>query len=307
MTEVGLRPKGERLTTGILVQLIFSGMTTGAVYGLVALGFITIYRASNVLNLAQGEFVTLGALTTIFFLNRGMPYLMAGVSAVIVTMMVGIVMERAVIRPLRKKPVLTLIMVTIGLSFFLQGASGIIFGGDPQSLPPFISHLPVVLADTVRVSSQSLFVLGLAIVLVVLLSAGSRGSYLGKAMEAVATDRQGAALVGIDRHRICRIAFAVSAAVGALAGIFITPVYFAQYNAGTLLGLKGFAAAIIGGWGSYAGAMLGGLTLGILEAVSVGLIPAGYKDAVAFAALILMLYFLPKGILGSRALSEARK
>jgi len=295
------------LTTGILIQLIMAGMTTGAVYGLIALGFITIYRASNILNLAQGEFVTIGALSAVFFLNRGMPYLLAGALATAATVMVGISMEFAVIRPLRKKPVLILIMVTIGISFFLQGAANILFGSDPQALPPFTSHTPVLLFRAVRVSPQSLWVLGLAVLLVALLSTWSRYSYLGKAMEAVSTDRQGAALVGINRNRITQIAFGVSAAMGALAGIFITPVYFAQYNAGTLLGLKGFAAAIIGGWGTYTGAMLGGLILGVLESVSVGFIPAGYKDAVAFGVLILILCVRPKGILGSRALLEARK
>lgn len=307
LTEVRPRKTGERLTTGILIQLIIAGLTTGAVYGLIALGFITIYRASNMLNLAQGEFVTLGALGTIYFLNLGIPYLLAGALATAATVLVGIMMELTIIRPLRKKPVLILIMVTIGISFFLQGLENILFGSDPKILPPFIRDTPVLLFRSVRVFPQSLLVLALAVLLMGGLSAWSRFSYLGKAMEAVSTDRQGAALVGINRNHITRIAFGISAAMGALAGIFITPVYFTQYNAGTLLGLKGFAAAIIGGWGTYAGAMLGGLLLGVLESVSVGFIPAGYKDAVAFAVLMLILYAMPKGILGSRALSEARK
>jgi len=129
---------------------------------------------------------------------------------------------------------------------------------------------------------------------------------LGKAMEASSTDPLGADLVGISRNRMVFLAFGVSAGTGAIAGILITPVFFTSYNSGTILGLKGFIAAILGGWGKNTGAILGGFALGILEALSVAFIPAGYKDAVAFAILLLILYFRPKGILGSPFVDSRR-
>lgn len=292
----------------IFIQLAIAGLATGAVYSLIALGFITIYRSSNILNLAQGEFVMLGALCTVFFLNTvGFSYLWSAVAATLLVTIIGILIHRLVIYPLKDETVLILIMVTIGLSIFLSGTAGLVFGPTPKSLPPMLHMQPLVLFDTIRIHPQSLLVVGVTLVLLLLLYLLSNHTIIGKAMEAVSTDRLGADLSGIPCDMIIMLSFGISAAVGATAGIFITPIFFTQYNSGAILGLKGFAAAVIGGWGKYSGAVIGGFLLGVIESVSIGFIPSGYKDAIAFIVLLLILYFRPKGILGSRALEESRK
>ena len=181
----------------IFVQLAISGLTTGAIYSLIALGFITIYRASNILNLAQGEFVMLGALRIFFLEKLGFSYFLAAVSSIILVAIVGLFLQRAVIHPLRDKPVLILIMVTIGLSIFMSGSAGILFGPSPQSLPPFVDAAPVEILGSVRINIQSFFVVGATLLLLLVLYLLSNHTYIGKAMEAVATDRLGSDLTGI--------------------------------------------------------------------------------------------------------------
>jgi branched-chain amino acid transport system permease protein len=298
----------DALSFEILIQLAIAGLTTGAVYSLIALGFITIYRSSNILNLAQGEFVMLGGLCTIFLIkNLGFPYPAAGIAATVITAAIGMLIQRAVIYPLKSESVLILIMVTIGISSLLSGTSGLVFGTVPQSLPAFIQTGPLTFFSTIRIHPQSVFVIGITLVLLLALFLLSRFTFIGRAMEAVSTNRLGADLTGIPGDLVIMISFGISAAVGAIAGIFITPLFFTHYSSGAILGLKGFSAAVIGGWGKYSGAVLGGFILGVIESISIGFIPAGYKDAIAFVALLLILYFRPKGILGSRALEESRK
>ena len=287
---------------------MLAGLTTGSVYALIALGFIAIYRASDILNLAQGEFVMLGGMITVFLTTRcGFGYLAAALFATAAASLSGMAAHRFVIHPVRDEPVVIRIMITIGLSFFLSGSAGLLFGTDPASLPPFIAAAPVGLPGGIRVDAQSLVILAATFLALLLLFVLSRFTFLGRAMEAVSTDRYGARITGIPADRIVMIAFGISAAMGAVAGICITPLLFTQYNAGGILALKGFAAAVIGGWGRYSGAVLGGVLLGIVESVGVGFIPSGYRDALAFGTLMLILYLRPKGLLGSRALTEVRK
>jgi len=296
------------MTAEILLQLGLSGLTSGATYGLIALGFITIYRATNILNLAQGDFVMLGGMLTVLGMQRyGIPYAASAAGAVLCTGLVGVAAERLVIHPIRNKPLLISIMATIGISMSLSGAALLLFGTSPRSLPPLLPFGGFELPGGVRVSAQTLTVLAACGVLLLSFRLFSKRTWLGKAMEAAATDRLGADLVGISRSNSRMMAFGLSAAMGAAAGVLITPLYFMQYNAGGLLGLKGFAAAVIGGWGSYLGAVLGGLVLGVLESLGLAFIPAGYKDGLAFVALLAILAFRSKGLLGSRALQEARK
>jgi branched-chain amino acid transport system permease protein len=296
------------LSLETFIQLTIAGITTGAVYSLIALGFTTIYRSSNILNLAQGEFVMLGGLFTVFFLKHaGFSYWAAAGCAIAAVALIGVLIQRLVIHPVRDESLLILIMITIGVSVFLSGTSALVFGPSPRSLPPIVPGDPLVTMGPVGVNAQRLFVIGATLILLAILFVLSRHTYYGKAMEAVSTDRLGSDLVGIPRALIIMLSFAISAAVGAVAGILVTPLVFTQYNSGAILGLKGFAGAVIGGWGRYSGAVLGGVVLGLIESISVGFIPAGYKDAVAFIALLIILHFRPKGILGSRALEESRK
>jgi branched-chain amino acid transport system permease protein len=287
-------------------QLLFSGITMGAIYALVALGFVTISRASQIINFAQGEFVMLGGVVTFFLLNgAGLPYPLAALIAVMIVVLIGFAMYLSVLHPLRKASILILIMATLGISIFLSSTSGLIFGTLPKALPPFTDEQPLMFWG-ISMLPQSVWVLVSTLVLLTFLYLLSHRTLLGKAMEASSTDPLGADLLGISRSLMVFLAFGVSAGVGAFAGILITPIFFTSYNSGTLLGLKGFIAAVLGGWGKNSGAILGGFVLGIVESLSLAFIPSGYKDAVAFVILLLILYFRPKGILGSPFIDSRR-
>jgi len=289
-----------------LPQLLFSGITIGAIYALVALGFVTISRASQIINFAQGEFVMLGGVITFFLLNGvRLPYPLAALVAIVMVVLIGFAMHLSIIYPLRKASILILIMATLGASIFLSSTSGLIFGTLPKTLPPFSSEGPLQLGK-ISVSPQSLWVLLSTFILLIFLYLLSHRTLLGKAMEASSTDPLGADLLGISRNLMVFLAFGVSAGVGAFAGILITPLFFTSFSSGALLGLKGFISAVLGGWGKNSGAILGGFVLGIVESLSLAFIPSGYKDGVAFVILLLILYFRPKGILGSPFIDSRR-
>jgi branched-chain amino acid transport system permease protein len=291
---------------GLIPQLFTSGITMGAIYALVALGFVTIVRASQIINFAQGEFVMLGGVITFFFIKgAGLSYPLAALMAVIVVVIIGFLLHVLVIYPLRKASVLILIMATMGASIVLSNTSALLFGTLPKALPPFSGERPLEIGGF-PIAPQNLWVLGAAFFLLSSLYLLSHRTLLGKAMEASSTDPLGADLVGISRNLMVFFAFGVSAGVGSIAGVLITPLFYTSYNAGTLLGLKGFIAAVLGGWGKNSGAILGGFALGIMESLSVAFIPSGYKDGVAFVILLLILYFRPKGILGSPFIDSRR-
>jgi branched-chain amino acid transport system permease protein len=290
----------------LIPQLLITGITMGAIYALVALGFVTIVRASQIINFAQGEFVMLGAVITFFFIKGvGLPYPLAALMAVIVVVIIGFLLHLLVIYPLRKASVLILIMATLGASIFFSNTSALLFGTLPKALPPFSGERALTMGG-LPIAPQDLWVVGAALFLFASLYLLSHRTLLGKAMEASSTDPLGADLVGISRNLMIFLAFGVSAGVGAIAGILITPLFYTSYNAGTLLGLKGFVAAVLGGWGKNSGAILGGFVLGIVESLSIAFIPSGYKDGVAFVMLLLILYFRPKGILGSPFIDSRR-
>lgn len=290
----------------ILPQLLTTGLTFGAIYALVGLGFVTIARASQIINFAQGEFVMLGGMMT-FFLLKGtdLPYPLAAVFSILIVVFIGFLLHLLVIYPLRKASLPILLMATLGASLFLSSASALFFGTLPKALPPFLGRSPFEMGG-VSISPQSLFVLGATFLILLSLYFLSHRTFLGKAMEASSTDPLGADLSGISRNLMIFLAFGVGAGIGSLAGIFITPIFYVSYHSGTLIGLKGFIAAVLGGWGKHGGAILGGFVLGVVESLSVAFIPSGYKDGVAFVILLLILHFRPKGILGSPFIDSRR-
>jgi branched-chain amino acid transport system permease protein len=279
------------------LQFVFSGLTVGAVYALVALGFTLIYNASDVINFAQGEFVMLGGMTTVFLGLTGVPLPLAAVLAVVVTILVGLALHRFAIEPVRASGAVVLIIITIGASIFLRGVAQVVFDKRFHSLPSFIG------GDAIRVGGaailpQSLVVLAGTVVIVVLLWAFIERTLTGKAMIATAANELAARLVGIDTRAIVALSFAISAAIGAVAGILITPITLTSYDVGTVLALKGFAAAMLGGIGSAVGAVIGGLLLGLFEAFAAGYISSQYKDAVAFLIILIVLFAMPRGLFG---------
>ncbi len=279
------------------LQFAFSGLTVGAVYALVAVGFTLIYNASGVVNFAQGEFVMLGGMTTVFLAAAGMPMPLAALGAIVVTVAVGMALHRFAIEPARDASTAALIIITIGASIFLRGAAEVVFDKRFHSLPHLLGSNPIRIGGA-AILPQSLVVLAGAAVIVAVLSLFMGRTMLGKAIVATAANRLAARLVGIDTRRVIGLSFAVSAAIGAVAGILVTPITLTSYDAGTLLALKAFAAAMLGGIGSPVGAVLGGILLGLSEAFSAGYLSSQYKDAVAFVVILVVLLARPQGLLG---------
>ncbi|HEY6383076.1 MAG TPA: branched-chain amino acid ABC transporter permease [Pseudolabrys sp.] len=280
-----------------LLQFVFSGLTVGAIYALVALGFTLIYKASDIINFAQGEFVMLGGMTTVFVAHAGVPLPLAAPIAIVVTTAIGLALHRFAIEPARGATAVALIMITIGASIFLRGIAQIVFDRRFHSLPPLLGADPIQFGGA-AILPQSLVVLATAAVIVVVLWLFIERTIFGKAVIATAANRLAARLVGVDTRRIVAFSFAVSAAMGAIAGVLITPITLTSYDAGTLLALKGFAAAMLGGIGSAPGAVVGGLLIGMFEALAAGYLSSNYKDAVAFLIILIVLVAIPQGLFG---------
>ena len=280
-----------------LLQFVFSGLTVGAIYALVALGFTLIYNASDIINFAQGEFVMLGGMTTVFLSLAGVPLPVAALLAIAITSAVGLALHRFAIEPARGATPVALIIITIGASIFLRGVAQVVFDKRFHSLPPLFGADPIHIGGA-AILPQSLVVLAGAAIIVILLWLFVERTLLGKAVIATAANRLAARLVGINTRRIVDFSFAVSAAIGAIAGILITPITLTSYDVGTLLALKGFAAAMLGGIGSPLGAVVGGLLLGMIEALSAGYLSSTYKDAIAFLIILVVLVAMPQGLFG---------
>lgn len=281
------------------VQFLMSGLTVGAVYALVALGFTLIYNASDVVNFAQGEFVMIGGMVTVFLAAAGVPLPLAALAAVIVAIVVGFLLYWMAIQPARDASPVTLIIITIGASILLRGVAQLLFDKQFHKLPSISGDAPIHFLGA-AVQSQSFWVLGGTAVIVLLLYVFLEHTLMGKAVLATASNRLAARLVGVNTATIMTIAFGGSAAIGAVAGILITPITLTSYDVGTLLALKGFAAAMLGGMGNPLGAVAGGLLLGLLESFAVGYISSAYKDAIAFIVILIVLFAAPRGLFGRR-------
>lgn len=280
-----------------LLQFVFSGLTVGAIYALVALGFTLIYKSSDIINFAQGEFVMLGGMTTVFVAHAGVPLPLAALFAIIATTAIGLALHRFAIEPARGATPVALIMITIGASIFLRGTAQIVFDRRFHSLPPLLGADPIQFGGA-AILPQSLVVLASAAVIVVALWLFIERTIFGRAVIATAANRLAARLVGVDTRRIVAFSFGVSAAIGAIAGVLITPIALTSYDAGTLLALKGFAAAMLGGIGSAPGAVVGGILIGMFEAFAAGYLSSNYKDAVAFLIILVVLVAIPQGLFG---------
>lgn len=285
------------------LQFLISGLTVGAVYALVALGFTLIYNASGVINFAQGEFVMIGGMVTVFASAAGIPLLLSALFAVFIAIIIGLLLHRLAIEPARGASAVTLIIITIGASILLRGAAQIIFDKQFHKLPAFSGEMPVNVFGA-AVQPQSFWVLGGTAVVVLALYIFLERTVLGKAVLATAANRLAARLVGINTTTIMALAFGGSAAIGAVAGILVTPITLTSYDVGTLLALKGFAAAMLGGMGNPLGAVVGGLLLGLLEAFGAGYLSSTYKDAFAFLVILIVLFAAPQGLFGRRAVER---
>lgn len=282
-----------------IAQYIITGVTIGAIYAIVAMGFNIIHNATGIVNFAQCEFISLGGMfmySLVVLLKVQM--IISFVLSMVGVALVGAMIERGPIRHARSKDVIVLIFLTIGISEILRGMAQKAWGTDNVGIPAFSGERPIHLPGGAIIVPQHIWVFAITVLVVLILHYFFKKTLMGKAMRATAVNRKAASLVGISVDRMILLSFAFSGALGAVAGMIIAPISTTSYDTGIMLGLKGFAAAILGGYGNFAGAILGGIILGILESLGAGLISSQYKDAIAFFVLLLVLFLKPEGILG---------
>jgi len=281
-----------------ILQYCLSGLSTGAIYALIGIGFSIIYNATGIINFAQGEFVMLGGMLTLLFLDTFQLPLWAAIPcAITASMAAGLLFERLAIRPLRNPTPISLVIITIGGSILIRGLTMLAWGKDTHSLPPFSGENPIAIGGA-TILPQHIWILGITLLIIAANKFYFYHTISGKAMRACSYNRRAAGLVGIDVRRMVLFSFIISSAMGSVAGIIIAPLTMTAYDVGIMLGLKGFCAAIIGGMSSGMATVIGGLILGVLESLGAGLISSGYKDAIAFIILLLLLFVRPQGLFG---------
>jgi branched-chain amino acid transport system permease protein len=281
------------------LQYLFAGITYGIIYAIVAIGFNIIYNTTGIINFAQGEFLMLGGMISISLLHF-MPMPVAIALAVVITMIVGALIEIVFIRWIENPSVLRMIIITIGVSILVREASLHIWGESVRALPYFVgSAVTSVSILGTRISPQVLIVIGVCSVVVVFLSFFFKFTSIGREMRACAANRRAATLCGINVKNMVTFSFMLSAGIGALAGAVMSPITYSQYDNGTGLAIKGFTVAIMGGLGNSMGAVAAGLMLGLIEAFSISVLPLAFQDAVAIAILLIILFLRPHGLFGS--------
>jgi branched-chain amino acid transport system permease protein len=284
----------------LVLQYLVAGLTYGTIYAIVGVGFNIIYNATGIINFAQGEFVMLGGMTAVT-LHRLVPLPLAIVGAVLLTMLVGAVIEMTFIRWLVKPSVLRMIVITIGISIVVRELALILWGEGVRALPYFTGdEVSSIGVGGVHVSPQVLWTLGTCVVIVVSLRFFFQHTPVGRQMRACAANRDAAALCGVPTRNLVTLSFVLSAGIGALAGCVVSPITYTSYGIGTGLAIKGFTVAILGGLGNSTGAVGAGFILGVLESFSVSLLPTAYKDAISVAVLLAILFVRPSGLFGSR-------
>ena len=289
----------------ILLQLLFTGLGIGAIYALVALGFVLLIRAASVVNFAQGQFSMVGAYLLVMGLNvYELPYFVSIAIAVVLMAVFGVVFAGATYWPLRHRGGLPVIISTIGASIFLENIVLVLYGPSPEVLPGLFES-PGIQVGPVFMDSQYLSILVCAALLVGLQYLIFEKTLLGKKLQATSQDKEMASLLGIPVVAMILITFGYSAALGGLAGMLVAPVLFVSVGMGGLIALKAFAANIIGGYGSIPGAILGGLVLGVAETLGASYISVPYKDAFAFAMLLMFLMVRPQGLFGEKISEKA--
>jgi len=282
------------------VQQVISGLATGSLYALMALGLVLIYRVCGVVNFSQGAMAFLSALVAYALIHEGgQPWGVAVVGALGVAGMVGVLVEWGVLQAARRRaaPVLGLIIVTLGVAMILEGLAGMLFGHEAKLFPPVVSG-PPLRWGAVLVTREQLLNLGVGIALVSVFYIFFRRTQVGLALQAIVQDPGAARLLGIPVERLWQVSWGVGAGLGAVAGLFIASQLFLDYGVMLELLIKGFAAAVLGGFSHFAGALVGGVVLGILENLVVGYISTELRATFAFTVLVVALVVRPEGLLG---------
>jgi len=292
----------------VVGQLAFTGLAIGGVYALIALGIVLIYRATNVVNFAQGEFCMLGAYALVFlWQGAGLDYFLAGAVALVLMAVLGLLFALGLYYPLRNRSFLPVIIATIGASIMFQNGALAVFGPSPEKVRPVIEAGPTggVTLGGVFFDYQYVVILGVTLVLVVTQYAFFEYTLLGKKMQATSQDKDMARLLGIPVTLMIALTFVYSTVLGGLAGMLVGPIYFVTHKMGAVLGLKAFAVTIAGGFGDVRGAVVGGLSLGVIETFGAAYVSVAYKDAFAFLLLLVFLLIRPQGIFGEKVAEKA--
>ena len=280
-----------------ILQLLVSGIGTGSIYALIALGFNVVFKSTGAMNFAQGEWVVRGGMISALLFASTHNIGLACIAAVVIVSVIGILSERLVVWPLRRPNALLITLVSIGLAICTRSLVMMVLGKKPVGYPGF-SDTATLLVGGIAIQTQTLWIVGLTLVFLLGMHVFFERTIMGKALRAAAADRDAAAIVGVRVETTVMLSFAIAAFGGALAGALITPLTLSSYDQGALFGFKGFSAAMLGGIGSLPGAVVGGLALGLLEAFGSFYISSDFKDAIAFAVLLAILFARPSGLLG---------
>jgi len=284
-------------------QYVLAGIAAGAIYALIAAGFVLIYQVTGMINFAQGEFAMIGAMTASALATGGMPVFEASAIAVVAASAAGALCYLLAIRPARAATGVTLIFITLGLDVALRGLGLLVWGTNPLSLPAFTGGASVNVLGGV-LSPQTLWVLLTDVLVFAALYLFFRHTYAGTAVRAAVANPPIASTFGIPLRTFAFWSFVAAAAIGGLGGVVVAPITSATYDMGLTLGLAGFVAAVLGGLDSLPGALVGGFVLGIIEKLAGGLISTGWEQGVGFLILVLVLVLRPQGLLG-RAVRRA--
>jgi len=288
------------------LQALFSGLSSGAMYALMAVGISLIYSSTRIINFAQGEFVMLGGMVmATLYGDMSVPLIISFPLTVMLVMVIGLVLKWVVYRENKNIPLVTILIITIGVSTAISGTAAQVWDKNFHRYPAFSGQDPIIVAGA-SILPQSLWVILTTVVLLAILAVFLNRSIYGKAMRACAIDSLGASTVGINVNRMVVFSFLLSAGFGAAAGILITPITMMEYSGGMRMALKGFSAALFGGMGSIAGAVLGGFIIGVLESFSAMFLSSGYKELITFIVIINILLFKPTGLMGKKSAEGLR-
>jgi len=287
-----------------LLQQIIQGISLGSVYGLLAIGYVMIWNAWGILNFAQGDMCMVGAFSILaVMIWLKIPVYLAFPAAILLSIVLGYIVERTSFRPLVKSSNTNKLIATIGVGIFIRNLYRLLFGAEAYAFPTIFGDQPVQVFG-LTIVPQNIWIMVIGFALVGLLTFFLKYTHTGKAMRAVAQDRDTARLMGINVKRSLSLTFVIASALGAVAGMLIAPVYMVMADMGVRMGTKGYASAVLGGLDSTPGAMVGGIVLGLLEGLGAGFISSAYQSAIAFFVLFVVLIIRPSGIMGSKNIGK---
>jgi branched-chain amino acid transport system permease protein len=283
----------------MLFQFILNGLTNGSLYALMAVGVTMVYKSLGMLNFSHGDIMMIGTFIVLTLIKSGIPLLAAILIGVIATAAIGFLLERLILRRVEFSSFTNLLIATVGVSYILRNGAMVIFGTNPQRFPSLFSQVPITIAGF-KVSPQSIGIILVSLALIIALHLFFTKVKVGKCMELASSNAQSAAMMGINVSHMRFLTFGISAGLACIAGALIAPLTYARPDMSATIGLKAFAAAILGGIGNLWGALLGGIILGVVEALGAGYISSAYRDAFSFLVLFIVLFVKPTGLLNRK-------